>query len=1170
MDIFSVGCVIAELFTEGTPPFDLSKLLAYRSGDYSPWKLLSKIEDVHTRELIQHMLQKDPKLRLSAEEYLATQRGKAFPEHFYTFLKLYIEKFSINPNIPADEPITRIHRDMESIVSSLGLSEMTCENNTSLVILLSVVTSNLRNVQYCSSKLLALEVLLTFSCYVTADIILDRIIPYTLCLLDDKFPRVRAEAIHTITHCLKSVKSLPVSDTHIFPEYILPHMHHLSEDSAVMVRVAYAENIASLAETAHGFLEMVQLDIVGKHGGDKSQEVSQYQALYDEELQALHEMIQQKVVTLLSDPENIVKRTLLENGITRLCVFFGRQKANDVLLSHMITFLNDKFDWQLRADFFESLVGLATYIGWESSSILKPLLLQGLSDTEEFVIHKTLSALTSLMELGLLQKQFFHELLIDTVPFFCHPNIWIREGAVGFVSATARTLNIADVHCNVLPLLQPFLRHSITLLHTEVNVLNVLKKPLPRVIYDYVLKSSLVEKLFDSLQDRQLIRNICRAGHKPNYPEVEYGLAQLFRKLASQGMTVNEEDLLLAMKDFMLKLHRARSASTEQANSQSMSSKDEQMTRPGVTNLKHVRKLVIRRHADLVRWGDPRLEGEMSAIKKLPAKKPGEGDSPSTLMNEDWKQMFGSMSTGAATTGEKAHRSLVDSTIKPKQPSAPQVIKSSDEQSTHEKSRSRSNTPQRIVCEMTSAGEPSNEAGTEKKIHEKVRCASCKVDLQQLVHKKRVQFANNQLTKDLLSTTVWETKSPSPSNWRPKGQLVSHLHEHRGAVNRIRVSEDSSYFVTCSNDGSVKVWDCSRMEGRSVTNRSRLTYNKQGGQMKTISCCESSQSIASASDRGTIHVFRTEAHGHGLSVLHSRSLNLEQDGQVVDMTYYDTGSQNVLVYATVHGTIIGWDLRTPRDIWTLHDDPKHGLITSFDVHPQLSWLVLGTSSGTHVCWDMRFQLPVTTVVHPTGEKFTSHHCSSSPQVRASPVTTVVHPTGARVKRVLTHGSEQSCVVSAVQGNNEVSVWDIETGARCKTLWASSTPPLSLNKASHHSVNGQFMGPPDNPFLLTAGSDMRIRYWDLNCPSKSHLLVPAAGDPTNQTVISYRSQLIEGTEVLQETYSPARSVGNEDIPRRVPDMPPVGHHDIITDLNVCQRSQCFFITSSRNGVVKVWK
>ena len=80
------------------------------------------------------------------------------------------------------------------------------------------------------------------------------------------------------------------------------------------------------------------------------------------ELQALHEMVQQKVVTLLSDPENIVKQTLMENGITRLCMFFGRQKANDVLLSHMITFLNDKNDWHLRGAFFVSIVGTFLFV----------------------------------------------------------------------------------------------------------------------------------------------------------------------------------------------------------------------------------------------------------------------------------------------------------------------------------------------------------------------------------------------------------------------------------------------------------------------------------------------------------------------------------------------------------------------------------------------------------------------------------------------------------------------------------------------------------------------------------------------------------------------------------------------------------------------------------------
>lgn len=48
---------------------------------------------------------------------------------------------------------------------------------------------------------------------------------------------------------------------------------------------------------------------------------------YEMELQTLHEMIQQTVATLITDPQSLVKQTLLENGITKLCVFFGKQKG---------------------------------------------------------------------------------------------------------------------------------------------------------------------------------------------------------------------------------------------------------------------------------------------------------------------------------------------------------------------------------------------------------------------------------------------------------------------------------------------------------------------------------------------------------------------------------------------------------------------------------------------------------------------------------------------------------------------------------------------------------------------------------------------------------------------------------------------------------------------------
>lgn len=45
-DIFSLGCVFAEIFTQGQELFDLSGLLRYRSDDNSiPTELLNRINN---------------------------------------------------------------------------------------------------------------------------------------------------------------------------------------------------------------------------------------------------------------------------------------------------------------------------------------------------------------------------------------------------------------------------------------------------------------------------------------------------------------------------------------------------------------------------------------------------------------------------------------------------------------------------------------------------------------------------------------------------------------------------------------------------------------------------------------------------------------------------------------------------------------------------------------------------------------------------------------------------------------------------------------------------------------------------------------------------------------------------------------------------------------------
>ena len=67
---------MCELFTDGTPLFDLSNLLAYRRGEYDPTPVLNKILDPDIRELVTHMTQVDPSLRLTAKDYLLKYQGE--------------------------------------------------------------------------------------------------------------------------------------------------------------------------------------------------------------------------------------------------------------------------------------------------------------------------------------------------------------------------------------------------------------------------------------------------------------------------------------------------------------------------------------------------------------------------------------------------------------------------------------------------------------------------------------------------------------------------------------------------------------------------------------------------------------------------------------------------------------------------------------------------------------------------------------------------------------------------------------------------------------------------------------------------------------------------------------------------------------------------------------
>lgn len=61
-----------------------------------------------------------------------------------------------------------------------------------------------------------------------------------------------------------------------------------------------------------------------------------------------------------------------------------------------------------------------------------------------------------------------------------------------------------------------------------------------------------------------------------------------------------------------------------------------------------------------------------------------------------------------------------------------------------------------------------------------------------------------------------------------------------------------------------------------------------------------------------------------MSLLSSWQLDLQEEGTAVDIAYFNSGSNSVLVYATMYGNLIGWDLRKPGDAFRLDNDLKQG------------------------------------------------------------------------------------------------------------------------------------------------------------------------------------------------------------------------------------------------------
>ena len=343
------------------------------------------------------------------------------------------------------------------------------------------------------------------------------------------------------------------------------------------MRATYASCLASLATTALRFLEMMQALRLGgtalagdpEHSGTLS--FTALTQLYDNNRADLLSYFEDHTTGLLEDTETSVRRAFL-GSISTLCFAFGSAKASDVVLSHLNTYLNDR-DWQLKCAFFETIVGVATYVGSAPlEEYMLPLMVQALTDPEETVVERVLRSFSAIAELGLFQKSTLWELVDIVARFTMHPNTCIREAAAFFIASATRFLSVADRHSIIIPLIRAYLKTLPSEL-TELILLDALKKPLPRVVFDYAIlwaqrtdkgsfwKAAQIQHTFTFGGGQHVLPTTSGRDLGPRalsrIPQNDEDHAWLGR-LRAAGMSSEDEFKLVALREFIIRVAHRR------------------------------------------------------------------------------------------------------------------------------------------------------------------------------------------------------------------------------------------------------------------------------------------------------------------------------------------------------------------------------------------------------------------------------------------------------------------------------------------------------------------------------------------------------------------------------------------------------------------------------------
>lgn len=1197
MDIFSAGCCIAEIFTEGRSIFNLSQLYKYKSGDYNPQDILNQeSDDVVLKELVMNMISLDPKRRLSADEILNKYRGKFFPEYFYTFTYEYFKNLAIlNGNVNSlgkicgnttlndrapevDKCIDKIYKDFSKICVSLDYpiaKKSSDDSNTekmvsnglklhvlgnielqeystttpavkdeSALLFLSVVLHGLRNAVSSSNKLKCLELITALSQYISDSNKLDRAVPYMVAMFSDDNPNVQGLAVQTLAQVLSMVTVLNPINYNIFVDYLLPRLKKLLQISKhnTYVRMMFADCLGDIAKSAGRFEEIASILRA------PNEEASFNPELAEKYRRKLTRQFEDLAVSLLTDNQPFVKMALLGN-ILPLCHFFGREKTNDIILSHLITYLNDR-NPVLRISLIQAISGVAILLGPITlEQYILPLLIQTTTDSEELVVVNVLQSLKILCKVGMIRKKFFYDIVSVTSTLLLHPNVWIRQFSLVLIIQISEKLSKAEVYCILYPIIRPFFEFDIQF--TWNSMLTSCKKPISRTVYNLLCAWSLraSKTLFWKQvpnKDVNSFGNNSVTFITKDYTLKNYGFNSGLKvsktsvfsldnkeiplttedknwvdKIKTVGLHENELWKIAAIRAYVFRVAKMISRRPEST----MGNYELSAASESAITLSSSSVLPRNVFFDIEFTQDSRSENSHMVLKHRHIEAFSSAGNSSHFKLPKPVDMNGSLilNTKAAPTitpnlenvyvqlePNADHKQSANHVNDDTLPSSKFIVKNSydgDERSVQTYLRNVQITP--LLKEYKEFGAP---VGCLE--NPKIKSIGCQFD----------------------------------------GSLISHITEQKPtSIITLAACKHRPYVVTGSDQGLVKLWDISKLsDGKMYT--SSLSYDA-GSPVTAIVPIDGYDVFALSTKGGSIQLIRVHVQENSSLKTYTKFQIIRKfllkgaSEHVITMKTFINESKPLLIAVTNFCKAIILDIRTLSNTMTIENNISHGSVLSCVVSNDGTWMVLGTSKGILDLWDIRFAVLI------RSWSFGNH----------LPIT------GLALYPPMSKKHERNIVVVGGVSNSILTIWDVSK-PHCREIVMDSESEPSMNEfvaiekdldrlglVGEKFINRTSCLEVDGYKILVADSqENEIIYFDFKNKASSKVILGPKVD-------KYRFKTI------QVTANTSVTLKQKNLEQALDSYYSCLHHDTINAIATVRTLQKPLIVSADNsGVINIYR